>query len=638
MNRKERRAALKMGGPAANTSLTPRQAEALDALALGQSFRADGQTAAAETQFNHAIKLDPKSADAHQSLASLLMEQDRLDEAMVHVRRALTLRPNGRDATLLHVMLLKQQGQRAEAAIAHERMLASDPQSRTLRDQLLGELTASWARPTDLARAAVPFIRLNPAIAACAARSTKAWPKPLTAEQLFGPTGLGAIAGDPLLRFLLEACAIYDIELERLLTRARGILLTMAHEEAETSEDVTAWCCALASQCFLTEYVFSADADEIRDAERLRDRLTASVESGQDFPAIWLPAVACYFPLHSLPALERLLDKVWPASIARLLTQQIAEPREERAFRAAMPALTPIEDATSQKVRQQYEENPYPRWMTPKQGGETVALDTFIREQFPRARYHANGLDKEIDILVAGCGTGQNSIETAQRFGGSRMHAIDLSLASLGYAQRQSRACGLDSIQYAQADIMNLPATGKSFDLIESCGVMHHMADPLEAWRRLLSMLRPRGVMHVGFYSELARHDIVAAQCFIKERGHGDSAEAIRRGRQDIIACADGTAVKNVTTFPAFFSTSECRDMLFHVMEHRLTLPGIAAFLEENDLEFLGFDIDEMVQTRYANRFPSDPAMTDLGNWHRFEERNPSTFVAMYLFWVQKRT
>ena len=44
--------------------------------------------------------------------------------------------------------------------------------------------------------------------------------------------------------------------------------------------------------------------------------------------------------------------------------------------------------------------------------------------------------------------------------------------------------------------------------------------------------------------------------------------------------------------FNDFYSTSECRDLLFHVQEHRMTLPQIKAFLAAQDLQFLGFEID----------------------------------------------
>ena len=42
-------------------------------------------------------------------------------------------------------------------------------------------------------------------------------------------------------------------------------------------------------------------------------------------------------------------------------------------------------------------------------------------------------------------------------------------------------------------------------DLIESLGVLHHLADPWEGWDRLLALLRPGGVMMLGLYSQPAR-------------------------------------------------------------------------------------------------------------------------------------
>jgi hypothetical protein len=86
-----------------------------------------------------------------------------------------------------------------------------------------------------------------------------------------------------------------------------------------------------------------------------------------------------------------------------------------------------------------------------------------------------------------------------------------------------------------------------------------------------------------------------------------------------------------------FFSLSECRDLLFHRQEHRLTLPDIARFLEGNGLRFLGFNIDLQHRLAYARQFPEDTTMTDLVQWHRYETDNPRTFIQMYQFWVQKK-
>ena len=113
------------------------------------------------------------------------------------------------------------------------------------------------------------------------------------------------------------------------------------------------------------------------------------------------------------------------------------------------------------------------------------------------------------EILIAGCGTGQHSIETASRFADCRVTAVDLSSASLAYAQRKTNELGITNINYLQADILDLSRLDKKFDIIECAGVLHHMDDPMAGWGILTDLLRPKGLMNVGLYSELARRHIV---------------------------------------------------------------------------------------------------------------------------------
>jgi SAM-dependent methyltransferase len=329
-----------------------------------------------------------------------------------------------------------------------------------------------------------------------------------------------------------------------------------------------------------------------------------------------------------------LLQRSFPPTAEALIVQQVVEPRQEHEIRGAIRALTTIEDAVSRKVQRQYEDMPYPRWLTAGSIGQPVTIDWYLRSQFPAAPLRATLSHGSLDILIAGCGTGQHAIETAQRFTGARVLAIDLSRSSLGYAIRKTRELGLANVDYAQADILKLAALGRSFDLIEVGGVLHHMRDFAEGWRALLTVLRPGGVMHVGLYSALARADIRAARAFIAERGYGESADDIRRCRQELQRHEEGSALHNVTKYADFFTTSECRDLLFHVQEQQLSIPEIAAFLRAHGLLFLGFT--GAVGHAYRARFPADVAMTDLEQWHQFETEQPMAFTGMYQFWVQR--
>ena len=142
--------------------------------------------------------------------------------------------------------------------------------------------------------------------------------------------------------------------------------------------------------------------------------------------------------------------------------------------------------------------------------------------------------------------------------------------------------------------------------------------------------------MRLGLYSELARQDLVTARTFITRRGYGSSAAEIRRCRQELAGLGANTPLAKAAQWVDFFSTSTCRDLLFHVQEHQFKLPAITSFLHQNQLEFLGFDLSGAVLQNFRRRFPSDNAMTDLALWHVFETENPSTFVSMYQFWIRK--
>ena len=135
-------------------------------------------------------------------------------------------------------------------------------------------------------------------------------------------------------------------------------------------------------------------------------------------------------------------------------------------------------------------------------------------------------------ILIAGCGTGQHSIETASRFSNCHVTAVDLSLSSLAYAKRKTNELGFTNVDYLQADILHLHQLGKEFDIIESGGVLHHMHDPMAGWRVLVDLLNPGGLMKIGVYSELARQHILEIREEITALRVERSAADIRKFRK----------------------------------------------------------------------------------------------------------
>jgi Flp pilus assembly protein TadD/2-polyprenyl-3-methyl-5-hydroxy-6-metoxy-1,4-benzoquinol methylase len=611
-----------------------------------------GRRGEAMAAYRDGLKRNPNHVECQANLAIGLWEKGALDEADAIYRRILPFRQNDPEMLNNFVALSMARGDGQTALEVLARSLASGETRRAkrlfvslaggaewgsdspeIRALMIRALTEPWDRPAKLTRGAVNLLSFSPVIGPAVTRANTAWPKRLSLDALLGETGLAGLAEDALLMALLTSTPNTDMKLERFLTLVRSAMAEAAPDE-KPDEKSLAFLGALAQQCFINEYVFLPSEEEDAAAERLHRDMAAALDEGRDIAPLLLLSLACHRPLHSLPAPERLLERSWPTAIEAVLTQQVREPLEEARLKRDIPRLTPIEDSVSQLVRDQYEENPYPRWVRVAGGRKTSVLNS-LAEKFAAASFSRQPGREMKDFLIAGCGTGQHSISTSQTYGGGTMLAVDLSLTSLAYAKRKSQELGLE-IEYGQADILELGALGQSFDVIESIGVLHHMQDPFAGWKVLVSLLRPQGFMWLGFYSAVARRNIVEARARIAARGIGSSAADIRRFRQELVDAPDAGAFASIHKSEDFFSVSACRDLLFHAQEHRMTLPAIAAFLKEHNLTFIGFELDDAIFQAYRRRFPDDSTATDLANWDIFEQENPGMFAALYVFWVQK--
>jgi SAM-dependent methyltransferase len=553
------------------------------------------------------------------SLAGALLASGRADEAAASYARALRVEETPESITGFVRSLTA-----AELCIV----------DRGVRAMAIRALATPWSRPADLASACIRIIAGDVEIRACIDRAWNAWPERLAGRELWHDRARDIVFGDVLLRTLLESTPVCDLNMERFLTMARHALLE-DEEAGATSVSEAAFGCALACQCFINDYVFCCTERETERAQAIRDRLVASLGRGEAPSPMTIAVVAAYFPLISVPHAEALLSRAWADSIAGLLNQQCREPSEERSARGNIPRLTSIDGDVSLSVRHQYEEHPYPKWV--KLPRMAVTEPGNANPDVHDSLVPGGRLDEtqELDILIAGCGTGRESIEVGQMFPHARVLAVDLSLTSLAYAVRKADELRVGNVVHAQADITKIGDPGKRFDIIYAVGVLHHLADPVSGWRNLVSVLKPGGHMLVGLYSERGRRDVVAAKAFIAERGYTSAPADIRRCRQDLMAVEGGARFSSLAHRADFYVTGECRDLLFHVQEHRFTLRDIQRHIGALGLRFDGFVLSDPMALRYAEEHAG---LANPEDWEPFEARFPDTFAGMYLFWVQKRT
>ena len=458
-------------------------------------------------------------------------------------------------------------------------------------------------------------------------------------------TRIDEILEEPLLLRLFELTIVPDPSIERLILRTRRAVLgatTIDFAEPASSPLPLAALAAIAQQCFATEYVYEVSPQEEIQIAALVEAIESRRTGGDGIPMHWIAVLACYRPLHTLKDAQGLRDSLGATELNSLLKTQILEPTEEKNLCENLGHTDPADSTgiadnpVSIAVGSLYEAHPYPRWLktvrVPSEGG----LREHLRQLIPHAAPLTEDRSRPC-ILVAGCGTGQQSIETAQRYRDAQVLAIDLSATSLAYAQRKTLELGLDNIEYRQCDILGLASLQERFDYIESIGVLHHLEDPLRGWRVLRDLLRPKGIMRIGLYSEIARQELTPLIEMVSARGLKPDLEGIRRCRAEVRMAFGASHFLNSS--PDFYCASGVRDMLFHVMEHRYTWPQIGVMIEQLDLEFLGIHLPGIdILDRYRAAFPDDPSLRNMDNWHRFETENPWMFRSLYKFWVQARS
>ena len=315
----------------------------------------------------------------------------------------------------------------------------------------------------------------------------------------------------------------------------------------------------------------------------------------------------------------------------------VDDPRVRPMYRADVPYAPPraferlgaIEDPVSRRVAEQYERNPYPRWLPsgpPPWGDYRDNLNRM------RERHGLPPLREGAHILVPGCGTGRHAMNAAAGFGRDvQVLAVDLSRTSLSYAAARCEEMGVTNIRFLQADILSLGALDRRFDLISCAGVLHHMRDPMAGWRVLTDLLQPGGMMSIGLYSARARRPITGFLSLHPPDQTLPIEDRIRDFRHRVIRAHLHEWKDTGIGAHDFFSMSGCRDLFFHEHESRTSVPEIARNLETLGLDFLEF----VAPPGY--RAGAHPALTDLAAWEPFEERHPATFAGMYQFWCAKR-
>ncbi len=571
-------------------------------------YKEQNNTKESIKNYNKCIKINPKKFEAYNNLGNIYKDNNETEKAIENYLQSLEINSN-------YLIALQNFGVCLQSYNFKTRSLKVDKQIFNLLEK------NNILRPVDISNSVINYLYLSPEFKEII-DNVKNLEKKFLLETL-----LNRIFDSKILISLMKITPITDLKIEIILKYIRRKILLNINSMNKNNIAIFVMN-AIAQQCFINEYIYSVDPEEEETLKIIEKKVSINIKKEDYNNILEICCLAAYKQLNTFSWSNKILFK---KALQDLVENQINNPKIETKI-AKNIISKEINNFVSVKVKKQYERNPYPRWTKIALNNNPRSVSKFVQIYNLNANSKVLNKWNDINILVAGCGTGQHAINTATKFKNSFVTAIDLSLKSLSYAKRKADELQIKNIEFIEMDILNLKNLNKKFEIIESVGVLHHMSNPLKGWEILSKILKPHGLMMIGLYSARARKHITKIRSKFKNLDKY-SNDYLKILREKIILNKnnDFNLIKQSSDF---YSLSSLRDLIFHTHEYTFNIKELDKNIKKLNLKFCGFENKHIINL-FKNQFTAN-SLYDLNTWHKFEKNNPRIFAGMYQFWCQK--
>ena len=193
-----------------------------------------------------------------------------------------------------------------------------------------------------------------------------------------------------------------------------------------------------------------------------------------------------------------------------------------------------MKDAADAALAAQYDAYPYPQ-RDPRDEAKRLIIGSpsHLREVDHWIFGARRPASQPLRALVAGGGSGDATVMLAQQMTNARRAGdvtwLDRSTAARRVAEARVAARKLGNVIFQEGSLLDLPGSGFGpFDYIDCCGVLHHLPDPLEGLKALVSVLAPGGGLGLMVYAPHGRTGVYMAQDALRLLAPPNEAPAAR--------------------------------------------------------------------------------------------------------------
>lgn len=272
-------------------------------------------------------------------------------------------------------------------------------------------------------------------------------------------------------------------------------------------------------------------------------------------------------------------------------------------------------------VKSQYAELPYP----PRNPADERVrlLPTLVDDLDSLSHYGFGGepLPEPFNVLVAGGGTGDSTVFLAEQLKDreSRIVQVDLSRSSLKVVAARLAARGLlGRVELVEGSLLDLDKLDIGlFDYVNCTGVLHHLEDPEEGLRSLVSVLAPGGLLGLMLYGTYGRFPIYPLQELLRivAPSSDHTTDRIAVARRLLERLPPSHWLKRGPDMQAFGvelqTDSGLFDLLLHSQDRSYTVAELYELLEESGLVLVEHSPEYRPLYRSEVAFQDDTEMAE---------------------------
>jgi SAM-dependent methyltransferase len=468
-------------------------------------------------------------------------------------------------------------------------------------------LSTPWARPATLTRAIVDYLLLDRRVERLAEDVT------LSLDDL--DAAAAHLANNELFASLLQTSIASDLRLERVLVQLRDHLLAVAPATPGAMR-LTA---LIATQAHMMEYLWPYSVGPI-DLRTNAGGCLAPVTAARAllnsmFRQPNATEIRAIESIAADPTIACLLERV--RDEPALLTRN----RDELERAAVSLGTVAVEPQSGPKSCQ--------RWIKEPTAARRLPLAV-------RRRLRTRNLEGS-EVLVAGCGSGQDLFSICATYPKARVTALDTNTEKLAYAARRCTEAGIETITFLPGSLLDVPPLGWTFGVVECLGLQRHVPDADFGCEALARCMRPGSLLRLAVFSDATCRVVGALRRSASMHGVTRALSDVKQFRAELLEGRHGALPPALLQSADFYTVSGLRDLLFADEQMVLGTSAWHSMLDWHGFDFVCEEVNgNLVRAARAAGFQTAP-LWSIRDCKRFEREHPFAFGGTQFLWFERR-